>query len=112
MKKLFILISLLATIVVNVDAQDSPITGGYSISSYLSDSGNVYWTASIAGGMGGAIGPYTKVLVTSAVQSGNTTGYLNKIRAISANSGDVMLFLACDSTVYTAGTGAPSASHV
>jgi hypothetical protein len=109
MKKLYILIAFISAVVVNVDAQDSPITGGYSISSYLSDSGNVYWTASIAGGMGGAIGPYTKVTVTNTVQPGNNTGYLNKIRAISANAGNSMLFLACDSTVYS---GGGTAAHV
>jgi hypothetical protein len=111
MKKLYILIALISVVVVNVNAQDSPITGGYTISSYLSDSGNVYW----AGGYcGGGCGPavssgdkYIKVL--KGDQPNNSTPYLNKIRAISANAGNTMLFLACDSTVYTGGA---TAAHV
>ena len=50
MKKLYILIALIATIVENADAQLSPIAGGYTISALLSDSGNVYWTGKVGGG--------------------------------------------------------------
>jgi alpha-tubulin suppressor-like RCC1 family protein len=114
MKRRYILIfAIILTIsaIGNLKAQDSPITGGYTISSYLSDSGNVYW----AGGYcGGGCGPavssgdkYIKVL--KGDQPGNTTPYLNKIRSISSNAGNTMLFLACDSTVYTGGN---VAAHV
>jgi alpha-tubulin suppressor-like RCC1 family protein len=101
MKKLYILIALIASAVVNVYAQDSPIAGGYSMSSYLSDSGNVYWAGTFGGHSGSvSSNTYTKVPVLSTVQLGNTTGFLNKIRSISANAGNTILALACDSTVY------------
>jgi alpha-tubulin suppressor-like RCC1 family protein len=111
MKKLYILIALIASAVVNVDAQDSPITGGYTISTYLSDSGNVYWAGGYCGGgCGPAISSgnaYIKIL--KGDQPNNATPYLNKIRAISANAGNTNLSLACDSTVYS---GAQTAAHV
>jgi hypothetical protein len=111
MKRLYVLIFaslLIISAIGNLKAQDSPITGGYSISSYLSDSGNVYYHPEGAG-MGGSIGAYTKIL--KGDQPGNATPYLNKIRAISANSGNIMWFLACDSTVYTSNNGT-AAAHV
>jgi alpha-tubulin suppressor-like RCC1 family protein len=100
MKKLysfiFALISLISTIE-NVNAQLSPIAGGYSISSYLTDSGNVYWAGA------GTNKIYIKILKGN--QPANATLYLNKIRAISANAGNTLLSLACDSTVYALGGG-------
>jgi alpha-tubulin suppressor-like RCC1 family protein len=112
MKKLYILIALLATVIGNVQAQLSPIFGGYSIAGLLSDSGMAYWSGNLCGGgCGTAISSGNVYLKVVQGQQGDagfdpvpTSGYLERITLMNNNSGNHILAKDCN-YLYAFGNG-------